>query len=80
MECTHPVPSFGRFEWVLGLFWPKNGYFWPQIAVFETEVRHLRQPFPAATVSGSYFVWLSLTPISIIHQSFSQIQSTSMEL
>ena len=22
-------PSFGRFECVPGLFWPKNGYFWP---------------------------------------------------
>ena len=29
IECTHPFPSFGRFEWVLGLFWPKNGCFWP---------------------------------------------------
>ena len=33
-----------------GLFWPKNGCFWPQTVVFETEVRHLRIPFPAATV------------------------------
>ena len=29
MECTHTFPLFGRFEWVLGLFWPKNGCFWP---------------------------------------------------
>ena len=50
MECTHTFPLFGRFEWVLGLFWPKNGCFWPLIAVFETEVRHLQHPFPAATV------------------------------
>ena len=33
-----------------GFFWPKNGCFWPCTAVFETEVRHLRIPFPAATV------------------------------
>ena len=50
MECTHTFPLFGRFEWVLGLFWPKNGCFWPYTAVFETEVRHLEIPFPAATV------------------------------
>ena len=25
MECTHRSPLFGRFEWVPGLFWPKNG-------------------------------------------------------
>ena len=29
IDSTHPFPLFGRFEWVLGLFWPKNGYFWP---------------------------------------------------
>ena len=29
-------------------FWPKNGCFWP--AIFETELRHLRIPMPAATV------------------------------
>ena len=50
MECTHRFPLFGRFEWVLGLFWLKNGCFWPLAAVFETEVRHLRHRFPAATV------------------------------
>ena len=33
-----------------GFFQPKNGCFWPQTAVFETEVHHLRVPFPAATV------------------------------
>ena len=31
MECTHRFPSFGRFEWVLGLFWPKNGCFGPKL-------------------------------------------------
>ena len=31
-------------------FGPQNGCFWPLIAVFETEVRHLRIPFPGATV------------------------------
>ena len=33
-----------------GCFWPKNGCSWPRTAVFETEVRHLRIPFSAATV------------------------------
>ena len=50
MECTRTFPLLGHFEWVLGLFWRKNGYFWPSSAVFETEVRHLQRPFPAATV------------------------------
>ena len=31
MECTHRFPLFGRFEWVLGLFWPKNGCFGPKL-------------------------------------------------
>ena len=31
MECTHRFPLFGRFEWVLGLFWPKNGSFGPKL-------------------------------------------------
>ena len=31
MECSHRFPSFGRFEWVLGLFWPKNGCFGPKL-------------------------------------------------
>ena len=28
VQCTHRFPLFGRFECVLGLFWPKNGCFW----------------------------------------------------
>ena len=47
------------------------------------EVRHLRHPFPAATVYllfGSYFVWSSLTPIGSIHQNFGRIWSTTTEL
>ena len=51
---TWSVPTvslrFGRCECVVVLFWPKNGCFWPYTVVFETEVRHLRIPFPAATV------------------------------
>ena len=31
MECSHRFPSFGRFEWVLGPFWPKNGCFGPKL-------------------------------------------------
>ena len=27
MECTHRFPSFGRFECVSGLFWPKKWLF-----------------------------------------------------
>ena len=26
-ECTHRFPSFGRFECVLGLFWPQKWLF-----------------------------------------------------
>ena len=31
MQCSHRFPSFGRFESVLGLFWPKNGCFGPKM-------------------------------------------------
>ena len=31
MQCSHRFPSFGRFECVLGLFWPKNGCFGPKL-------------------------------------------------
>ena len=31
VECTHRFPLFGRFEWVLGLFWSKNGCFGPKL-------------------------------------------------
>ena len=31
MECTHRFPSFGRFECVLGLFWPKMALFGPKL-------------------------------------------------
>ena len=33
-----------------GFFSPKMAVFGPKMAVFETEVRHLRIPFPTATV------------------------------
>ena len=28
MECSNCLPSFGRFEWVSGLFWAKKRLFW----------------------------------------------------
>ena len=52
MECTtHIFPLFGRFEWVLGLFWPKKmAVFGPKLQFLKLDVRYLRHPFPAATV------------------------------
>ena len=35
---------------VQGFFGPKMAVFGPKLQFFETEVRHLRIPFPAATV------------------------------
>ena len=34
MECSNPFPSFGRFEWVPGLFWAKKGCFGAKNAQF----------------------------------------------
>ena len=51
---TWSVPTVSLCSAVLnvfqGCFWPKNGCFWPQTSIFETQVRHLRIPFPATTV------------------------------
>ena len=51
---TWSVPSaslgLGDLNEFHGFFGPKMAVFGPQTAVFETEVRHLRIVFPAATV------------------------------
>ena len=53
-SCTWSVPTVSLGLAVLnvfqGCFGPKMAVFWPQTAIFEIEVRHLRIPFPAATV------------------------------
>ena len=44
-----------------GFFGPKMAAFWPKTAVFETEVRHLRIPFTAATVEFLAQTWCDCT-------------------
>ena len=53
-SSTWSVPTVSLCLAVLnvfqGFFGPKMAVFWSQTAVFETELCHLRMPFPAATV------------------------------
>ena len=32
VQCSSRLPSFGCFTPLLGLFWAKNGCFWPKTA------------------------------------------------
>ena len=64
-----------------GCFGPKMAVFGPNLQLLETEVRHLRHPFPAATVEFidqtlcgcTSHPWVSCT------KNFNQIQSTTTE-
>ena len=55
-QCNYMgrVATISLHSVVFSKFWggfgQKKGRFWPQNADFEMEVRHLRKPFPAATV------------------------------
>ena len=50
VECSSRLPSFGCFEPLLGLFWAKNGCFWPKTAqIFWREPPDLATPPRAAT-------------------------------
>ena len=44
VECSHRFPSFGRFEWVSGLFWAKIGCFGAQDAQFWEVTSRLDAP------------------------------------
>ena len=47
VECSRRLPSFGCFEPLLGLFWAKNGCFWPKTAQLPTW-RHRPGPPPVS--------------------------------
>ena len=50
VECSSRLPSFGCFEPLLGLFWAKNGCFWPKTAqIFWRQPPNLAPPPRAAT-------------------------------
>ena len=46
LQCTNRLPSFGRFELVLGPFWAKKGYFGAQNAQFWEGTSRLGAPAP----------------------------------
>ena len=46
MECTNRFPSFGRYDWVLGLFGAKNGYLGAQNAQFWEGTSRFGAPAP----------------------------------
>ena len=46
VECSNCFPSFGRFDWLLGPFWPKKGCFGAQNAQFWEGTSRLGAPAP----------------------------------
>ena len=46
MECRNPLPSFGRYDWVLGPYWAKKGCFVAQNAQFWEGTSRLGAPAP----------------------------------
>ena len=48
VECRNRLPSFGRFDWVSGLFWAKKkkAVFWAQNAQFWEGTSQLGAPAP----------------------------------
>ena len=50
VQCSSRLPSFVFFEPLLGLFWAKNGCFWPKLRRYGRAPPHLAPPARAATV------------------------------
>ena len=46
MKCSNRLPSFARFEWILGPFWAKKGCFGAQNAEFWEGTCQLGAPAP----------------------------------
>ena len=46
LECRNLLPSFGRYDWVLGPFWAKKGFFGAQNAQFWEGTSRLGAPAP----------------------------------
>ena len=46
VECRNPLPSFGRYDWVLGPYWAKKGCFGAQNAQFWEGTSRLGAPAP----------------------------------